>query len=161
MTWGMYPAFEVDPALAMLDAVEGELKRWPADDLTKLASLAMSRIKRRTKRGEDAYGRPFQPYSEAWAQTRKKTGRQVDHVDLLYEGQMYAALTPKARGGSAVVGFTSRHEAMKAVVHHEGRGHLPERPWFDIVEGTDDWDMLAQEAADLVVDRIESLGSFE
>lgn len=160
MSWAVYFKFDVGPSIAMLNAVEGELKRWPRDDLMELASVAMFRIKFRTERGKDMYGDPFAPYSEEWAETREEMGRQTDHVDLVFNGHMIAAMTPATALGTAVVGWTSRHEAMKAMAHHRGLGDLPERPWFGIAEDSDDWQVLQERALVLVHRRIEALGSF-
>lgn len=160
MSFGLYFQFDVQPAIAMFDAVEGELKRWPADDLAELASLAMYRIKTRTKRGEDMFGQAFAPYSEEWEEVRREKGRQTDHVDLVFDGNMFAAMTPQVEGGAGVVGWTSRFEAMKAMGHHRGLGDLPERPWFGVAEGTDDMAILMNEAVLLLHRRIEGLGDF-
>lgn len=165
MSWAAQFEFEFEPVIAMFDAVEGELKRWPQDDLFELAALAQSLIDERTTQGLDMYYNGFEPYSEAyrkWKRQQKELGDgDAMAVDLTLEGHMLAAMTPQIRGRAAVVGFTDRRQAMKALAHHEGRGHLPERPWLGVAEGTKDWEKLQEEALFLMTRRIEGLGTFK
>lgn len=165
MTWGVYVHIDPRPPIQMFDAVEGEMKRWPYDDLRKLAVLAAERIDVRTAKGLDMYYEDFVSYSEEYEEW-KRDHKDLDEgdtmtVDLTLHGQMRAAKTPQVDSGEAVVGFTDRFQAIKADAHHHGKGHLPERPWFGIDENTKDMEKLQEEALFLMSRRIENLGRFK
>lgn len=164
MSWGAY--FEIDPtdALNLLGAVVDELDDWPSDDLSTLAASAAERIDVRTTRGLDMFGQPFTPYSESYVDWKRRH-KELDEgdtlsVDLTLRGNMLAAMTPQVRGQQAVVGFSSKFEAMKAMAHHEGKANLPERPWFGIAQGSETMEQLQQRAARMKARQIEAMRRF-
>lgn len=162
----------VDPqdALQLVQGVINELAHgFTADEKIELGDLAWFLINQRTEQGLDIWRDPFAPYSEEYLEFLIERGEGSEPgditVDLLLEGHMRASgTTPdhasgpvdvQARGYASLITFTSRRQARKAGAHHVGSGNLPERPWFDIPEGTEDHDRLLQEAATLLQERIE------
>ena len=59
----------------------------------QLGNLVNTRIKARTSEGRSAEGKPFEPYSPAYAVWRKAAGYPTSHVDLTLTGGMFSALT--------------------------------------------------------------------
>lgn len=77
-----------------------------ADLLRQLAVLAVGRIKRRTKQGQDADGTPFAPYSASYRERRRRAGFGTA-PDLWLRGGMLGSLgvldvTPE----QALIGFS-------------------------------------------------------
>jgi CTP:molybdopterin cytidylyltransferase MocA len=66
----------------------GDLPLTTVADMREVGLLARERIVRRTLRGIDAHGAPFQPYSAAYAAIKGST-----HVDLQVSGNMLNHLT--------------------------------------------------------------------
>lgn len=106
----------------------GELRTELAgeDVMVGLAELAATIVQARTGRGVDADGEAFAPYSEGYAERRKKKGRS-ERPDLTYTGRMLGAMTGKFLfyRKSAVV-FSRGEEANKAA------GNSKKRDFFDI-----------------------------
>lgn len=137
-----------------------ELKR---EEKLELADGALRMIQAQTDRGLDMWGDPFAPYSEEYLEFLENTGRETT-VDLLLEGHMRASGTSGGWPVSKEVGelavtitFTSEREKMKAMGHHRGLGNLPERPWFNVPEGTERHEKLLDRALDMIVQRIEQI----
>jgi phage gpG-like protein len=107
----------------------------------RIGALLSFRIKRRTERGVDVHGRPFEPYSDSWAEERAAKGRQTGTVDLNFSGRMWAALQHEAASDSVEV-FFAGHEATRAhglnygVRNNAYSGEVPQREFF----GLDDAD---------------------
>lgn len=89
-----------------------------------------ARILIRTQQGLDVNGRPFVPYSEPYRRRKAKAGRNTSHPDLLFTGNMQAALQTDVRenpdGAEATIRFGSALEAAKA------RGNQQLRPFFGL-----------------------------
>lgn len=161
---------DAEDALQLIQGVIGELQRgFTADEKIELGNLAWFLINQRTGEGLDMWGDPFAPYSEDYLEFLIERGEASSAgditVDLLLEGNMRAAgTTPdhhagpvdvQAKAYASLITFTSNRQARKAGAHHVGSGNLPERPWFNIPEGTDDHEKLLEEAAMLLKQRIE------
>jgi len=121
-------------------------------DLYRLGRRALHLIKRRTQRGEDAYGKKFKPYSSKYAAYRDKTGRNTSPVDLLYTGQMLAGLTAVPDRDAALLRFTNSDLGRIANYHNslKPRSKIPLRRFLDLVEGSDEADQVAEMAADML-----------
>jgi len=61
--------------------------------LGDIGMYAMTRIKRRTLKGEDVHGLDFTPYSKGYAVERGKRDFPVKPVDLTRTGSMLSAMT--------------------------------------------------------------------
>lgn len=153
-----YVGYEIDLSdlEALLDEVEGEL-RLEDNELARIGARAAFMIKRRTAKGIDYAGDPFERYSESYADFRAEHGRNVSPVDLLFEGNMLAALQNFVEGGEAVVGFASGAEARKASWHNEGTKRMPRRRFLDFLEDGDEEQTLAEMAAKFMAERIGRL----
>lgn len=88
----------------------------PPHDITmlELGNLAIGIILARTKKGLDADGAPFRPYTAAYAKRRQD--KQLRRTpDLAVTGHMLQALMPQVRRpGTVTVGFLSQAEQDKA-----------------------------------------------
>ncbi len=103
----------------------------------RIGTLLSFRIKRRTERGVDVHGRPFEPYSDSWAEERRARGRQTGTVDLNFSGRMWASLATNAEQNSVEV-FFSGNEATRAhglnygVRNNAYFGEVPQREFFGL-----------------------------
>lgn len=132
----------------LVAVIEGSDERIQLDssELDEIANAAIQKIDARTVQGIDYRGDTFEYYSGMYARYRALQGRQVERVDMTFDGQMLAALTARSSSDAAIVRFTNATEARKAMWHHEGAGHLPAREWFDIQQGGDEARELAEMA---------------
>lgn len=114
--------------LTGLRKASGELRTEIAGEevMVGLAEQAATIVQARTQRGVDADGAPFAPYSEGYAERRRKKGRSI-RPDLTFTGRMLGAMTGKFLfyRKSAVI-FARGEEANKAA----GNSRL--RDFFDI-----------------------------
>ena len=100
--------------------------------LSKTASEGINTLLDRTKKGKGLYGR-FKGYNAKYAEYRREKGRQTNHVDLNFSGDMWAALkVTKNTSEKAVISFTQQAEAVKA----QGNNKL--RPWFGLTDKEQD-----------------------
>ncbi len=125
-------------------------------------------IVERTQSGHGEAG--FGSYSTRWANYRRKSGRQVAHVDLTFDGDMLGNLQVLSSGGSPLnidprgtgsrlrgsrgqwtaagqiepilIGFTEPKQAQKAGAHQFGIG-VPRRPFLGLTDA--DGDLLERE----------------
>lgn len=146
----------------VLEEIEANLEL-RHDEKRKLAGGALRMIQKQTDQGLDMWGDPFAPYSEDYRKWLEEEGRETT-VDLLLHGNMRASGTtgswPVEKSVSELavtITFTSEREAMKAMAHHRGLAGLPERPWFNIPEGTERHESMLQRALDMIVGRIEAI----
>ena len=98
--------------------------------MRQLAAYGAFAIKERTARGVDYQEKEFAPYSVAYEELRRKKGRAVDKVNLLFKGKMLGAITTDARKGEGTIFFSSATESDKAYRHVAGLGNLPKREFF-------------------------------
>lgn len=78
------------------------------EDMAAVGQLVRQRILERTARGVDAEGRPFAPYSDRYAET-KRGELGTSGVDLTVSGEMLRAITYEVRAdGKAVTLFFAR-----------------------------------------------------
>ncbi|MFB6374487.1 MAG: hypothetical protein ABEN55_15515 [Bradymonadaceae bacterium] len=170
---------ETEEAERLVEQIEDEL-RLTRDEKLELADGAWWMINRQTGQGLDMHGQPFEPYSDEYIEFLIERGEADSAggitVDLLLEGHMRAAGTSgagldalsssgslegpveaRAEQFAIIISFTSRREAMKAEVHHEGIG-VPARPWFNIPAESDRMERLTGRAVDMMAERIERLG---
>lgn len=114
--------------LTAIRKASGELRTEVAgeDVMVGLAEQAATIVQARTQRGVDADGQAFVPYSEGYAERRRKKGRGT-RPDLTFSGRMLGAMTGKFLfyRKSAVV-FLRGEEANKAA------GNSHRRDFFDI-----------------------------
>lgn len=109
--------------------------------LGEASAFQVSAIRNRTEqKGLDVHGRPFQPYSMAYIQAKRKrfddpTNSDLtpkNFVDLNMTGKMFSALTFTVRPSRGVLFFRSAEQTKKALIHNEGRGRMPKREFFGI-----------------------------
>jgi hypothetical protein len=107
-----------------LKAIDQNFEQALSDEATQIVL--------RTRRGVDADGSPFAPYTEAYAKRRSDKGRRTSPVDLTFTGNMLNAITVKVvRTLETIVGtifFNSTTEALKA------RGNQEKRRFFGLSE---------------------------
>ena len=99
--------------------------------IREAGEAAVSLVKERTRKGIDASGTPFVPYS---AKYREKKGGGV--VDLSDSGQMLNDVHFEAKGplmGTVTVGGSS---AERVTVHVSGKGAQPKRDFISIHAGS-------------------------
>ena len=105
-----------------LRAVEREFEVALQDEATRLVL--------RTRQGQDVSGRPFRPYTPAYARRKRAEGRNSSPPDLTFTGRMLAAVQTRVeRLAGRVVGtifFNSVAEAVKA------RANQATRPFFGL-----------------------------
>lgn len=64
--------------------------------MTEIGLFAMTRIKTRTLKGDDANGIMFKPYSDDYAAFRQEKGLPIDIVDLTLTGSMLSSMSLNA-----------------------------------------------------------------
>jgi hypothetical protein len=79
-----------------------------------------SGIRRRTRSGRDVNMKAFKPYSKAYAQYKKDSGRS-GKVDLTNKDHMLPAITAKNIDNGLRFGFTSNAETKKAAENQKTR----------------------------------------
>lgn len=89
-------------------------------------ALVKLRIQRK---GENAQGAQFSPYTPDYAKNRKKAGYQIGFVDFTRTGKMWAAIQPKVVESNvfrAVVELEGRDEKTRAMLrgHENKRGNI-------------------------------------
>lgn len=93
---------------------------------------AATEIVLRTQDGVDVNGMPFAEYEEKYAKYRERKGRQTDPVNLLFTGNMQAAITTDVQetpqGARGRIYFNSALEAAKA------QGNQKKRRFFGLSE---------------------------
>ncbi len=108
-----------DPDAAFSSLLE-EMDQVTKQDLIELGQFATTLILTRTKRGLDADGKPFHPYTEDYAKARSSRGLSST-PDLAVTGHMLGGMAPDVTGPNEVtVSFPSPLEATKAAVHNYG-----------------------------------------
>ena len=85
---------------------------------------ARGQIIKRTQSGKDFEGQDFEPYSDAYAKRKAKTGRNI-RPDLTYTGKMLASiqvsLDKKVSGLLGRIFFASANEGAKAKYNSQRR----------------------------------------
>jgi len=71
----------------------------------EIATFIITSILNRTRRGVDAEGRFFQPYTPKYRMFREETGHQGSPVNLFYTGSMLSAMTFKSSKTKAEIFF--------------------------------------------------------
>lgn len=132
---------------------------WTDEELRRIGNRARRIIQERTARGIDAFGKPFKPYSTRYAKLRKESGRRADVVNLLFQGDMRAAVQVVAEEGSALLAFTNANFAQRAFWHNEGttrngKTALPQRRWLDIDPNGVDTRDLTEMALEMILSRL-------
>lgn len=143
--------------MALGDSMNRAINSWVAqfaEGVYRLGDAAIEHIRLRTRRGVGPDGEQYQPYSENYA--RRKKGGATTPVTLTDTGEMLGSMqvieggrataeasirSTAVRGASGrfeslrdqkvVIGFPPGDAAMKAIVHHEGRG-VPRRPFMGL-----------------------------
>ncbi len=90
-----------------------------SSELAELGAFAERLISERTKAGIDVDGKPFAPYSKAYAKFKASKGRST-RVDLAFTGHMFQALGIHTDATSVTLLFRGRNDAQKASVHNFG-----------------------------------------
>lgn len=122
---------------AIADAIEGNKKT-----LEPVAQLAISIITFRTRKGLDADGQRFKPYTKKYIPYRRKKKLQTQNVDLTVTGHMLGSMQGKVTGpGEITVEFNGTKEIAKAA------GNSNKRDFFDI-RMAKELDALAEALAD-------------
>jgi hypothetical protein len=108
-----------------------------------------ARIISRTYRGVDVDGNPFTAYKPAYAKRKEKSGRDSGTVNLSWSGLMLKALQSfRQVSGNPMsyflIGIYGR-EGLRAAVHNEGRGKMPQRHF--VAASAQDRTMMAQDVA--------------
>jgi hypothetical protein len=110
-----------DPAFAYA-ALIGEIDHVTKQELIEIGEFAQTIVLTRTKLGLDADGKPFVPYSDAYAKERAERGLSRT-PDLAVKGHMLGAMISKPVSDDEVqVTFANPLEALKAQVHNDGSG---------------------------------------
>lgn len=71
---------------ATINALKGSVQKDAAQSASNLRALVQDRI---IRTGTDARGLPFPPYAPLTVKLRSTKGRQTDHVDLYFTGEMW------------------------------------------------------------------------
>ena len=125
-------------AQASLDAV-ARFMPLNSRTLGQVAELWKTAIKLRTEDGKDADDKDFVPYSKSYAKFRAKTERVTKTVNLIYQGQMLAAMTHSVAVSSQTVRlyFRTAEQGLKAHGHTFGskKTGLPQREFFALNKG--------------------------
>lgn len=107
-----------------LDQAFGQLQH-AFDSMSKsqakvIGEAAIAIVTLRTKKGLDANGRSFVPYTPEYAKYREKHGLQP-RPDLAVTGHMLGAMISEQTGPDEImVTFSSAREATKAAAHNDG-----------------------------------------
>ena len=88
--------------------------------LLEVGHFALAMVLLRTKQGLDVDGKPFEPYSEPYAEERVAHGLARQPVDLARTGAMLGAFQPVLEDGGVSVRCMNEHEAIKAIAHDRG-----------------------------------------
>lgn len=114
----MADLISADKALAGLIA---EIDHVTDAELIEIGHFAATMVVLRTKKGIDADGKPFVPYSAGYIEERVDAGLKPSPVDLARTGHMLGAMVPERTGRDEVtVLFNSPLEAKKAAAHNYG-----------------------------------------
>ena len=89
--------------------------------LGRTAEFLLGVIKQRTKRGKDADGRGFAPYTLEYKSFRREKGRQANFPDLNFKGNMLSNMTQKSDPKKAILYFASTAQNIKAVSNQKKR----------------------------------------
>jgi hypothetical protein len=89
--------------------------------MLRAAAVGRERIDKRTRLGLDVNEQPFRPYSEAYRGFRKKKGRPVDKVTLIFTGRMLGDMQFGMQGQDGIINFSRRSEAKKAAMNNRRR----------------------------------------
>lgn len=93
------------------------------------AAALQALISRTFVRGRDTEDKPFRPYSKAYAEVRRESGRQVAPVNLVWSGALQRAVRVKSVTHNDVrIGITGA--PAEYGLRLEGK-----RPWFDLSPG--------------------------
>jgi phage gpG-like protein len=86
----------------------------------KIGAYVETRVKLRTAQGMDFNEKKFTPYkSKGHKKKRKEAGLPTSTVDLMFKGNMMAALTHKVIGSdTALIHFSDAQQAKKAHGHN-------------------------------------------
>lgn len=113
-----------------LDDMKGLFKR----PLQAAAVAAVSTIQRRTARGIDANGSPFRPYTPAYAEKKRESGRSASPPDLTLTGQMVRSLKVKSATNSGAAHAILSHRVLIGVEgQHRDSKFVRNEKAFDIV----------------------------
>lgn len=119
-------------------------------DFVRLGIGGMASIKNRTAQGISVDGSQFRPYSDWWAAEREATGHQTDFVDLVFDGNMLAAMDVQQDTFGASIGFRTASEAEKAARNNAMRN------FFDL--NADEVDENLADVVDLIMQEIADGG---
>lgn len=121
------------------DKLNRDLRRLASDLrsqklMNRLGLASIRQVRRRTRKGTDVDGSPFEPYSDSHERRRAKEGLPTDHVTLKfdqYESMLDTLDHAVARDlESVVVEFTDAEKEEIAGYHNEGEGDNPEREFM-------------------------------
>lgn len=89
--------------------------------LGRTAEFLMGVIKTRTKKGKDADGRSFKPYTPEYKEFRRQEGKQANFPDLNFKGNMLSNMSQKSDSKKAILFFPSKNQNAKAVGNQKKR----------------------------------------
>ena len=89
--------------------------------LGRTAEFLIGVIKQRTKKGKDADGIGFKPYTPEYKIFRREKKRKVNKVDLNFKGNMLSNMTQKSTSKEAILFFASTAQNLKAVGNQKKR----------------------------------------
>lgn len=110
-----------------------DLRRLLPKPLAAAAVTAVSIIQRRTAGGIDANGAPFRPYTPAYAEKKRETGRDSGRVDLTLTGQTLRNLKVKSRTNAGAPALLSREVLIGIEGQHRDTKFVRNEKAFDIV----------------------------
>ncbi len=149
-----------DVSFEGFDKLNRDLRRVASDLrsqklMNRLGLASIRQVRRRTRRGVDVDGAPFEPYSDSHERRRAKEGLPTDHVTLKfdqYESMLDSLDHVVARDlESVVVEFIDAEKEEIAGYHHRGEGDNPEREFVSHSEEEID------ELQSLVTDHIDDV----
>lgn len=110
-------ANELDEAFGALDQAFEDMS---SSQAKIIGEAAIAIVTLRTKKGLDADGHPFVPYTQEYASYRQKHGLQT-RPDLAVTGHMLGAMISEQTAPDEItVTFSSAREATKAAAHNDG-----------------------------------------
>lgn len=93
-------------------------------------NLIASQIKTLTFQGKDAQGITFKPYKPTYAEYRRKHGKQVNLVNLVFTGALMAGIEARWESGTVVVSPDGDLNTQIA------QGLMKDRNFFDVAPDT-------------------------
>lgn len=110
-----------------LSSIVEEIDHLTEAELLEVGHFATALVVARTKKGIDADGNRFRPYTESYTEVRTKAGLS-SQPDLVRTGHMLGAMAPEVTGRDEVsVVFNAELEAIKAGANDKIRKFLDVR----------------------------------